>query len=317
MTNWMTRAFIVVCLVLIASAIFRILTPHSSPIPQTVSTRENYDGSFTSFSGVAYTGSEIEVPRSFEIHAVTPAVSVDQLTSQLVAQLGLSPHPQIAHFYSNDLYTLAKSGAHDWTLTLNTESDVESLNVPSAQAAATSFVEQYFPGFTFQPLDADIEYLRNNGSHYDPSTPEQATAVYIPFAQVIDEIPIYQMNSSIAPVGVWVNGSNTVIKVTLTPPLYTTGESTAQLASISLEEAVRNINRSQGSIIQSTQDVFGPIELGEIVSANLSVAAVEYRIDPELQIAYPFYRFTGTALNMNNTRMEVQIITPAVATTTR
>lgn len=318
MSKWVTILFIAVCVSLIAAAIFRILTPQNPPIPQTQLITENFNGSRSQFANITFSGSTPVVPNTFSVVTTESQSSPEVLKNTLISSFNLTPSANSPTIFNGPEYYLSVTNSSAWVLSRNaTNPPPNIVDKESSLQVATQFVNQYLPNLSFLPQTDMISYYHGDEIHFDEDSADDANIIAIPFAQSIDFIPLYQVNKVKPQIVIWLTSDNQVFKAEFTPPYYNLGVTTATLNSIPVEKAVANINNNQASIIQSTQSEFGPVELSQIVSGDLKTVLVEYRLDPDLLIAYPFYRFSGTVKNTNGTQMEVQIITPAVATTTQ
>ncbi len=116
------------------------------------------------------------------------------------------------------------------------------------------------------------------------------------------------------PAQVFINRNSQVSKVTIQPQLQDFEADEAILPIISVPEAMRNIEANRASVISSIGEDFASIDLSSLSSGVLTTASIEYRYDDVLGLAYPFYRFSGTALDPTGKTVNLELITPAVAT---
>jgi hypothetical protein len=141
--------------------------------------------------------------------------------------------------------------------------------------------------------------------------PAQASVVLIPFAPLLDNLPVYYRNVSDWPYMVTINSQDELVRLEFFP-LFFTFEPVGQRNLIGVERAIENINRNQGSIISGYQNDLTPLNWQAVTRGTLTQVSLEYRIDNETNLVYPFYRFSGQLINDQEQIIEAEVITPAV-----
>jgi hypothetical protein len=91
-------------------------------------------------------------------------------------------------------------------------------------------------------------------------------------------------------------------------------EPTLEMNTISLDQAIKNIEKGKASVIYATTGQPERLDLNWIDTANLTDFEIEYRFDETTKIAYPFFKFEAAITNSAGVAMQAIIITPAVNT---
>jgi hypothetical protein len=128
-------------------------------------------------------------------------------------------------------------------------------------------------------------------------------------------VPIYIGHEATAPVTVVVNNLLAVHKVRFQTSFFEFAPSELKLPLVSLATALENINtNNEASIISAYDENVGSFTLDQIKSGELKTVILEYRVDLDAGLAYPFYRFAGELTNQDGQVIQAEIITPAVVT---
>jgi len=117
--------------------------------------------------------------------------------------------------------------------------------------------------------------------------------------------------NSVYPIKVMINADLKIQKLVF-PTTMIDLKTIDQKSTISVNQAVKNINNNIGSIIYSEVSWIDSGDISEITSGKMDRVQLEYRLDKEINLAYPFYRFYGTITNKDNIPMKAEIITPAI-----
>lgn len=311
-TKWVIRILVFAAIGLLIATVFRLLTPHSPTIPASEVITTNTDGSRTVFSNVSYTGSELNVPPQLDIGAYE--ANEIPLVSRLTQDYQLQSASTTFKVWRGPEYTLTYSSQIDqYTLSLNqlTETDeTKTINPEFAQALATDFVQKYLPEAGVELITDQIVFsIDEDDTAVDPT---KAHMAFFPFSYALSGYPVVMGASNLLPVGITVDQNNQLTKVVFTPALLRISP-VGKKSTLSLSQAVKNINNGQASITSAFQTEFKEIKLASITEGTLSSATLQYRLDPEHKLVYPFYIFKGTVKNDQNVELEVQISTPAVA----
>lgn len=315
--RWLVIGLVLICGALLLAAIFRALTPQAEPIPATPLINTNIDGTTSSFENLTYTGDNPEIPSSFKVvEVIKSAEAAEQIRNRFISAFALSPNPNSDTIFNGQDYFLSVSNPGEWLLfKRNKEINEAIVDLAQALPIANDFISQYIQNPGLSAYQAGVTYFHIDLVHLDEVPPAEANIVAIPYTLIIDGKPVIYGNQDVYPTTAYVDSNYQLERLILNPEQYQLGQTVSNLPTITLEQAMVNLNLSQGAVIQSTQTEFGLTNLSQITGGNLTQVRIEYRIDPILNLAYPFYRFTGTATNDQGTQLNVEIITPAVETT--
>jgi hypothetical protein len=146
-----------------------------------------------------------------------------------------------------------------------------------------------------------------------PTTPDKANLISLPYTYQIDGFPVYFKIQTQYPFLFSVNSQGTLQSVQFSP-FFTQLTPLQKLPTIGILDAIKNVNQGQASLLGATNQLSATQDFSQIQSANLTTVSLEYRIDPKTALVYPFYRFSGDAVEAKGQAASIIIITPAVAT---
>jgi hypothetical protein len=319
MINKLKSKWVLICLALIVvgyliTMILRVLTPQATKLPASELQVTNLQDTVTSFNNISYEGDQPTLPTEFEIKRAALSRIDAALHGELVKAFELTQKPG-TEIFEGPTYHLSQSDPQAWVLSINGGVPIPIVvDVPRAVQVAVDFAGENLPQLSATPYQSAFEYFFADFIHLDDSTQAEANMVSIPFATTVGPYPVFLENQDVFPVIYFVSSRYQVEKVVFNPLQLQLGETTMSSPPLSIEEAIENINNDKGAIIRAGQQKFGELNLTEITEAKLTKVSVEYRVDQELGLAYPFYRFSGTAENAAGFELDVDIVTPAVAT---
>lgn len=302
-------------LLLIISAVLRVLTPPPIPIHQSPTLTQNYDGTKTTFQNIQFTGNPPQLPTQLSIAKAAPSsLTTEKITGQFIDKFQLKPLAQPPNVWVGKDYSLTKDeGMGFFILVKNIPSTSTAVvNKNQALASAQSLLSTFFPNITLSPVLEKIGYLEG-GTEPAPTTPEKAQTMYIPFSYKIDNYPVFYQNQREYPFEVVMNNSNEIQRLFFYPFFYTFS-SLEKKAPISIQAAMQNTQNGKASVVGSRADVGGPTQMSQVSSANFTDVSLEYRVDDKSQLAYPFYRFSGSGVDARGKKISLEVITPAVQT---
>ena len=303
----------------LVAVIVRSITPDTVPLP--VSTTKfattNLDGSSSQFDNITYTGGQPEIPNALPIAQLSQAaLSPEQQVKPFIDRFGLTPHSQVTESWISDSFALSKrynsAGYELFNLQLS-PTEKQGMQTDKAIEAAQSFLENTLK---IASVSAQTpEYLRHVETD-EPTTNANAEAARIPFTYTINSLPVFYGKEYQNPYEVFVSADYQIIKVIFQPifPNYTIID---QAPTISVRQAVQQINNNVGSLVYVSANPGGELSLASFRSGELKSASVEYRIDDNSHLMYPFYKFTGILVNDQGVNVGVEVITPAVRIRTR
>jgi hypothetical protein len=297
--------------IFIGSIIINILLPQTEIEESIVHTNQ------TNFSKIIFSGNAPDIPEQMLIANIQQnQVNTTQTKQTIINALNLEQHPQ-----SNKLWLNS-----DWSLNItNGDSFIISsqqyllptgtVSLDYALKKSQEFLDRYFPELAVEANLKNVKYLEGNNEVPQKKPSNQAQIIELEYSYSINGFPIYnQLNNK--PPFVFSVVNNRIQKVVVSP-LFIQIQPTIQVDTISIDKALSNINDlNKGELIFSeVYNPFAEINLNNIVSGNMTSVQLEYRTDLEAGLAYPFYRFSGTAIDVNNQSINTEIITPAINTT--
>jgi hypothetical protein len=328
---WIKYFLIFVFAAILIAAVIRVITPQTEEplIPPSEVQKKNFDQSVSTYNNVEFVGStsNIDLTNSVGIYSaqlVDGEEELDNLISTLVSLFNLVQDPELTdkEFYISDEYSLSRSYLRDeLMLSRYTPPEVmleqianpppTGINTQQAISRATLFVNSIFEEQQYVPQLSSIAYLEGMMEPH-PSSEQNAHYAEISFAQQIDSLPIILEQELVAPIRVMVSNNYLIQKAVFrTKELNLQQISDAQLLTV--EEAIDRLNQeSVGSIVGFAKDDPTPYSLAQISSGTLEEVVLEYRYDPELDLVYPFYRFSGTLTNSQNQSLQADVIAPAI-----
>lgn len=324
----------IIALLIIISSLLTILTPEAEEyvaIPNSNLTKKNIDNSKTSFSGLVYVGPTenfqalMENVSILSLQTQNSKTDLFRITNLLSEDMGFSIHEELTNtkVYLSSTH-LMQINMLETSITITeldqisqnhqelpSQEETQIIDPTSAESLATAFVEKVYPEENLVPLTNKLSYFEDE-PHLSPTTPESAAFIEIPYAQAHDKIPIYRDMDQLPPVRIMVNKNNSIQKVVISP-FIVDYQVVHKAKLLSINEALELTNiMGVGSIIFARHTGSFPYSLANITSGTLTEVALEYRVDTELQLIYPFYRFFGELTNDQGDVFEAQIITPAV-----
>lgn len=314
MFRWVWWLVAGAAVVLLIAGIIRVLTPAPVTIPKSDFQSTNLNNTTTTFANIRFQGTIPEFPTSLSIaRAIRTQQTLTELINELALRFKMEPIPELTNGWASENYSLTID-PQDQSTILTQNEVLESdriVDFDQALSVATETTSSLFPQIPLQPLKEQVIYSRGD-VHMLEVVPAQASEVLIPFAPLIDDLPVYYRNFTSWPFMVTINSQDELVRLEFYP-LFFTFETIGQRNLISVERAIENINRNQGAIISGYQTDLTPLNWQAVTRGTFDTVSVEYRIDNESSLAYPFYRFSGQLINDEGQTIEAEVITPAVA----
>lgn len=308
-----TILFVIVCIL----SIIRILFPPKVTIRESPTVTRNADFSQTEFTSIRFTGElpvfpeELPVARISE-QSISNQAAIDALINRyqlvrksLQIRIWASDNHLLTYDPSVDTYTFLVSE-------FNPEEVLPKVDRRIAVATAQEYLGILLPKNQLSVLENAVTF-HNLSQEITDSSEADATAVRVPFAPTINDIPVFFEKYADYPFVVIVDGKNEIRRVIFHPQLqkYETFDT---LPLISIEQAFENMKQGKNAIITAKYLGEEPVELDELTSAELSDVRLEYRDDTGQGLIYPFFRFSGKATRTDGEGVELQVITPAIQT---
>lgn len=314
--------------------IFSALTPtNKNSVPETKLVTTNFDGSTSKLGSVVYSGKKLDVPSKLMVaqFRVDPTAA-EQISQYLTSEYGLEPIPQSENILVKNQYSLFRDQkkeefifAVDISKQITTNASLSAqleltdyqskqiINQDRAFESALLYIQKLLPSFEYRPIPSSAHYYSADKTHLDKTQQTQADIIEFELAPFIGEYPVLFEHREYAPMKIMIDSSYRVVRLIYQFSLFSTALS-KEIATISLETAVENLNNGRGSIISAYQDAIEPLNLEVVKDVDLTEAQLEYRVDQSSGLVLPVYFFTGTAKNSTGDTMRIQLITAAVKT---
>lgn len=305
----------VLAIIFIIAVVIRVLLPPEPTVPVSTLSTTNRDGSTTTYGSITFTGQLFSLPNKLPVYSVitTDPISTTKTLTQRLNVLTT----QTVGVWENEAYLLVQD-PYTNLITLLVKNKPETSSAVSSSADAVVVAQNFLNELglnnyvpltnlvTEQPFEAEQEY--GNSGLANAST---ETVYAVPFSVEVAGYPLYLGDSRSLPLRVMVEKSgaiNTMLFEPTIPALNEIGPKTILTSQQSLE----NLKQGAGSIITANSDSnVSTLSLSRLDQLTLTTLELEYRVDIEQQLAYPFFRFTGTAVQ-GNRQITVEVITPAV-----
>lgn len=304
---------------LIATAILRLITPQEPDIKQAEFETASYNQQSVEFKQLSYAGSEVNIPRQLNVYQLQYLPNFfDNLVSNLVTQNQLKSVRE-GKIWASKEYSLNLSGQENSTiatLVVNTPPPVtEPISEQRAQQIALQFFEDFFPQqIAVNPLPAETKYFTGN-YELTPVEPQEATTVQLYFNILPTTYPVYIQNQQTSPLFITVRSGFGVSKFVFHDIFYKVVDSQPK-TTLSINQVLENINlNNKGAVIDVSELEAGSVNVQQIESGLFDQASVEYRLDPQQQIAYPFVRFVGRVNTAGKQDVPLMVVSPLVNTT--
>jgi hypothetical protein len=303
---------------LAASALLRYLTPVSTQVTETEFVTTNLDDTSSQFTNITYTGEQPSFPKELPLaQTVSAENAITQVLDRMRQAFSLTTSPRSTNVWDGPEFSLSYvKQLNQYHLDRNTGSVAEgTIELTAAQPVAEAFMKEFFGEFNLVAIPQAARYYSSQ-THFEETSPDQAQMIIIPFAYTVSGYPVFYENASTYPFEVLINAQKTVHKVAFFPQFLSL-EETRAASLISIETALANINRNKAAVIAVSQDNVLQTSLETIANGEMHSVSLEYRFDPATKFSYPFYRFAGQAFDKDNQPIEIELITPAIAITSR
>jgi len=310
-----TKLVLVTCGILIGIAVlFRLIRPQSitPPAQPEMVWQNNFDGSKTNFNRVTFTGTGPEVSTQLPVIYVS---QVKTSTSAFAQQLVESFQLQLIEegFWGNDDYSLNASAESECLTLSRSEPTIptQTLSQTAATQVATQLLDHLFGQSTLAMIPAYTQFLRGE-YHLSTAPPSLADYIELTFAPTISGLPVLNSLTVNPTARIMINSNNEVQKLEICPFLPSFSPK-SELPTISVNEAVKNINHNQALVLQAIGLSDPLVDITTVESGTLDRVNIEYRTSPDGSEAMPYYRFTGQLINNTGIEMLVEVLTPAVS----
>jgi hypothetical protein len=319
--HWVITFIALVIVLFIISIVLRLLTPVSSLTPITPQiTQQNFDGTHTTFTSVTYVGNPPEFPSAIPLVEVeSSSLQLDAVRDQLVETFALAQSPTSPNIWEGAIFTLFWNESENWLqlsrnfLPEEATGTVSKITPDNALSVSKEFVNKYLPNLKLSPQTSSLQFA-SGSEGFSSEITDNATAIRVPFTYSVNNIPFYYKRNTDYPFLIDVDGKQEVSQA-LIYHHFINFKPIKTLPTLTLEQAIAELREGGGSIISAFNGVGGEIPLSRLADVQFNSVKLEYRVDDALQTAYPFFRFSGSALATDNRRLSIEAITPAIQTT--
>lgn len=322
--KWLSILLIITIILLIVSAVLRSLTPVAPTIPPSkLNQGQNANQQTSSFANIEFVGAYPQTPDQLPVAVVNTKGFQVELERQLVETFNLIKDPDFSVWtgpnYSlslqdNQYYILSKNISNETRANQETS---KTIGLTEALKVSEDFIDQHLPQHQVEAfaqealfLDGGNEFYQNTSSAKTDS--KQSESVLIPFNYALQGYPIFYADNHLSFVEIIVGAEKIVTKATFN----TVGleqKSLTQLSLLSIDEVLMRVNQmNQARLVSFSHQYADQLTIDEIKQAKLEAVKLEYRVDPENSLAYPFYRFSGQFTNKKGQNFTGELIAPAV-----
>lgn len=315
MTNKWVKYLVAFSLVgFLVTLVLRSLTPQEVILPKTDFISKNIHDKKTTFSKITYSGSPLETPEKLLVLSVVEnPLMIETVKDSLIKRFGLTQNKNLKTIWSGENHGLSYNEVAD-QYTFYKVAPVKQAVVTDTNRAiqvAEDFIKSNFTNIQTTIIQSDIKYLEGE-IEMEETTQNQASAVMVPFTYSMGAVPIFTKQNPTPLFLVTVNSAYEVQEITFHPDFFQIAPTENWVKIISLEEAVANINKNEATIIDYYREDSSFFDINIMESGDLTEVKLEYRVDPEQKVAYPFYRFTGKLFPTDGKEITAEIMTPAV-----
>ncbi len=322
--SWLKILLIFVCLGIVISAFFRILTPQEEPspeIPISQMVSESPEGVVSKFGNISLDTDFSPDTKNLGIYQLNILQDKSgQMSAQAVEKIISHHQLQLTHsgretlvYGSNEHTLFVNPDTNKINFSKNNSQPEGRVDYEQAVEAASNFLEFALPDNKLKPIVNSVNYYHGE-LHLHPTTKNKAKFIEIPFSYYIDELPVYYFKEIKPQAVILVDTENQIEKAVL-QPIYFEYEQSTTFSPITAEKAVELINQQNvAAFIKKDEDTPTPLSLEEIQEGRITQVKMEMRADPELKLIYPCYRFDGYFVDNNNQEFEATLITPALKT---
>lgn len=317
--NWLLLTLVGVGLLALLGFALRYTAQRLQTATPSLTNQGNVNQTKTNYSNLTFTGDAPRIPEKMWVARVERFDQPDDqsLVTALVKKYELQPSPHVAGIWNGPSYSLEfDQSKNEYRLSKNLTAatgkakTISPASVNRLVSTAARAVKEIFPETSYVPFPQQVEYLIADGL-YEPSPIETATHIRVPFGLSYFEVPVLLNFSRSFPMTVALDAEGEITTL-VAQPFSADFQPESQHFSLSVQEAIQQIQQGNASIIDSYSEQTITPDLKQIVRGEFSAAALEYRIDTKTNLLVPYYHFTGTLVNFDNDIFSAEVITPAV-----
>lgn len=205
---------------------------------------------------------------------------------------------------------------HDYSFSSNI------INIKSAINTGFKFIEFFYELTNSPIINTSVLFYEEKEDNYEylESNSKSANLATTSYNYSYQQIPIFSKNAQFDHIKLLINSDNKIIKAFLYQNLINIAPINNDYQLLEINTALKNIEQQKAYLLSfsETQDYlnenYSPItdfNLNLFTSVNLNSVKLEYRYADD-NLAIPVYRFSGTAIDLNQNELSVEIITPAI-----
>lgn len=299
--------------------VFRLLTPETATMKNTLVSEGNPDGSKTNFTKLTLEGETPTLPSSLWIGTIETfeEINAQSMIQDIISTFQLQSSPYIENVWINETYSLSYTPEiNEIRLSKNlvaTENGVRVISQNSIRALidqTEALARKIFPNLDFSSMP-QLAGLYTGVAHYESATPEEATLLRVPFSRQFGGLPVKVDFERDFPLEIIVDSSGE-LAILIVRPYSLEFKAESQRDVITVQDAIRNVELGNASIIDSfSEETFRP-KLDVVRRGTITDVVVEYRVDSAHKTLIPYYRFSGEFVNDQDDLFAAEVITPAV-----
>lgn len=307
--------FIVVALLL--AVILNVLTPQPQKITYSEFVVKNFDNSNSTFKRVSFSGEKITLPEKLTIFQANKEQTANAIAEKIIANFQLGQLENYEGYWRNENKVLIRRELENefalYDYDAENATDPASLEKGMDVNQAISICDSFFKNASQVDLRAQLNDVQHLSVHLESTLVaiSEAQSLIIPYGQVIDGYRVYYENENDYPFYCAVSNQYEIRQVVF-KDFFLAFEPAGELNSLDIEGAIKNITEGKASIVNAESQITEETDLNWIKEANLKSVELVYRYDSQLNLAYPFYQFTGILTNSSGVDLESTVITPAI-----
>ena len=153
----------------------------------------------------------------------------------------------------------------------------------------TKFAPDYIPG------KSKIDFFKSDGNHYEQGSPDNFSLVTIPFAPIINDIPVIIDSLDIDPLSLSVNVNGEVEKAYFQDKLIKIGKPTESTKIISFDLLKQRISENKFQIIGGSSASPYITKIADVPAVDIFEIDLQYRFNSKTKIISPYFHLTGVS----------------------
>lgn len=317
---WFVLTLGVLFMLAIVGVALRYLIPTNPTTPPPALTQQgNPDNTNTEFLNLTFSGSAPAAPEKMWVAKVLSfgKTNSQELLNSLINAYDLQQSPYVDTMWIGKTHSLEydlENNEYRLSTRLSLDNPAPHLIEPSTVSQlvsrANTEAKKIFPTIKLVSFPNKAQLLKG-GLEFGPASQDDALYIGVPFGLSFYDTPVLLEYELDFPMVVYIDARGEVFRI-VARPFSAEFEAKSQHFSLSVQEALQEIQRGNASIIESySERTFTP-KLDKVVRGEFTNATLEYRIDPNNNLLVPYYHFVGTLVNYDNDLFTADVITPAV-----